>query len=129
MAGDSLLQILRRLECELHEHGARSNHQRLLELLHPEFVEFGRSGKAYTRADILTILIQERRPTPVHAQDFCAQVLSEGVVLLTYKSAHVIGAGLERHTLRASLWRHSAAGWQMVFHQGTPTEPVAKNET
>jgi hypothetical protein len=30
---------------------------------------------------------------------------------------------LERHALRASIWKCSPDGWQIVFHQGTPTTP------
>jgi hypothetical protein len=30
-----------------------------------------------------------------------------------------------RHTLRSSLWQRSSRGWQLRFHQGTPTEDDA----
>jgi hypothetical protein len=48
-----LLEELRSLETELHTTEARRNWQRMEMLLHPDFVEFGRSGTRYTRADIL----------------------------------------------------------------------------
>jgi hypothetical protein len=122
MNNDSMLDLLRTLECELHEPIARSNRQRLIELLHPEFREFGRSGAAYTLADILERLPAEVEPVRVHAQDFVAQPLSPSLVLLTYRSAHIDASGaLERHTNRSSVWRLEPAGWQMVFHQGTAT--------
>jgi hypothetical protein len=48
-----LLEELRSLETELHTIEARRKRQRMEMLLHPDFVEFGRSGRRYTRADSL----------------------------------------------------------------------------
>jgi len=48
-----LLEELRSLETELHTIETRRNTHRLETLLHPDFVEFGRSGERYTRAEIL----------------------------------------------------------------------------
>jgi hypothetical protein len=49
-----LLEELRTLETELHTVEARRNRERMETLLHPDFVEFARSGKQYTRPDILS---------------------------------------------------------------------------
>lgn len=49
----SLLEELRGLETELHQNETCHNRQRMEALLHPEFVEFGRSGRRYTRAEVL----------------------------------------------------------------------------
>lgn len=124
-----LLQTLRALECELHGPQARGDAARLAELLHPEFREFGRSGRSYTQAEIVARLLAEPVDAPeaavvvVHAQDFVLSPLADGLALLTYRSAHRAGAGaLERHTNRSSIWRRGPAGWQMLFHQGTPTD-------
>jgi hypothetical protein len=51
--GDMLLEELRTLETELHKDETRRNRKRMETLLHPDFVEFGRSGRRYTRADVL----------------------------------------------------------------------------
>ena len=48
-----LLEELRSLETELHKDETRHDRQRMETLLHPDFIEFGRSGTRYTRADIL----------------------------------------------------------------------------
>jgi hypothetical protein len=57
------------------------------------------------------------------SQDFEHEQLAAGLALLTYRSAHVkAGGAIERHTLRASLWELTEIGWQLRFHQGTPTE-------
>lgn len=50
--------------------------------------------------------------------------ISEGAVLLTYKSFQrdVQGCAV-RCTERSSIWLLTEkAGWQMRFHQGTPTK-------
>lgn len=121
MSADTLLSVLRTLECELHEPKARRDEKRLAELLDPGFREFGRSGAAYERADIFELLSNEVPPAKVHAQGFKALELAPSVVLLTYQSAHLSHAGsVERHTNRSSIWRFEDSRWQMVFHQGTP---------
>lgn len=95
-----------------------------MQLLDPDFKEFGRSGASYTRDDTLMLLPTDTEPPSIHAQDFVVQPLSDSIALLTYRSAHVDTSGeLFRHTNRSSIWRLNAMGWQMVFHQGTPTAP------
>jgi hypothetical protein len=123
MTFEETLSTLRALECELHEPKARRDAERLGQLLHLDFHEFGRSGRSYTRAEILERLQAETQATKVHAQDFRLLNLADSAYLLTYRSAHVAVSGLlERHTNRASVWRRESDGWQMVFHQGTPTD-------
>lgn len=118
----SLLATLRELECELHQPECRSNRERLAQLLAPDFREFGRSGTIYTRDYELMSLPNEPEPPLIHAQDFAVRQLSDSIALLTYRSAHVKPSGeLFRHTNRSSIWRLDSSGWQMVFHQGTPT--------
>jgi hypothetical protein len=122
MSAEPLLVVLSALERELHQPGVRRNARRLEELLHPSFSEFGRTGLACTRAEIVARLLNERESANVHAEDFHVRVLAEGVALLTYTSAHVTAGGtLEQHALRSSVWKLGPVGWQVVFHQGTPT--------
>ncbi len=91
-------------------------------LLHSDFLEYGRSGTRYTRDDILREVSAESILPVVHAQNFDLVVLAENVALLTYLSAQADAEGnLGRHTLRSSLWVRTDVGWQMRFHQGTPT--------
>lgn len=117
-----LLDELRNLETELHTIEARGNRQRMEALLHPDFVEFGRSGRRYTRADILNEFAPTSVFPTVRSGNFDLAVLAEGVALLTYASAHEDADGEQsRHTLRSSVWVRTKLGWQMRFHQGTPT--------
>ncbi len=120
----SLLSQLQALEVELHQPVARGDAARLDALLHDDFHEFGRSGTAYAKSDILTHLLAAAQHAHVVADNFLVRPLAADVALLTYRSAHALPDGtLQRHTLRSSIWQRSDAGWQMSFHQGTPTEP------
>ena len=124
----SVLEILRELECELHELSTRRNRERLAQLLHPTFREFGRSGAVGSREEVIAHLLAETEPPKVIAQGFVVLELAPSVVLLTYQSAHVSATGsLERHANRASVWLREDSGWRMVFHQGTPTVPIQHN--
>jgi hypothetical protein len=107
---ESLLDELRNLEMEL----TLRNRKRMEVLLHPDFVEFGRSGTRYTRADILRKFADTALPS-IHYRNFDLTILSDGVALLTYLSADE-----KRETLRSSLWVRTKLGWQIRFHQGTP---------
>ena len=49
----SLLEGLSGLETELHQNETRHDRQHMEALLDPEFLEFGRSGRRYTRAEVL----------------------------------------------------------------------------
>ena len=119
-----LLSQLQALEVELHQPLVRSDAARLDALLHEDFREFGRSGADYTKASILSHLLAASAHANVIADRFEVRRLGDAVALLTYRSAHRLADGtLGRFTLRSSIWVHSPAGWQMSFHQGTPTDP------
>jgi hypothetical protein len=125
----SLLLLLQALEVELHKPAARSDAARLNVLLHDEFREFGRSGAAYTKADILSRLPAQAQHAVIVADRFEMRRLGEVVALLNYRTAHLLADGtFDRFTLRTSIWERSTWGWQMSFHQGTPTAPYEPNE-
>jgi hypothetical protein len=118
-----LLGKLRALEVALNQPVIRGDPVRLKELLHPRFHEFGRSGREYSRDDVIAGLVGQPEEGGTLSQDYRIEQLSERLALLTYRSAHFTANGaLERYSLRASLWELTAAGWQLRFHQGTPTE-------
>jgi hypothetical protein len=108
---------------ELHRLETRRNRDRLDQLLHPEFTEFGRSGRVYTRREVLEEFSAAADLEAVEVQDFSVEQLGPGVALLTYRSAHRNPAGaLHRHTLRSSIWVETESGWAIRFHQGTPAD-------
>ena len=124
MNSAALLKTLTDLETELFDPGTRRNRARLEALLHPQFFEIGRSGRVHTRDDVLNELPNEQGPLGIQARDFALQPLAEDAWLMTYRSAQASSSGaLERHALRASVWKRSPNGWQIVFHQATPTQP------
>jgi len=86
-----------------------------------DFVEFGRSGKTYTRDQMILA-----SGPPIDAElpldNLTVRALAEGVVQVTYNS-HVLHDGVLEHGRRSSIWTRSAEGWVMRFHQGTPYEP------
>jgi hypothetical protein len=124
---EALLDALRALEVALHRPTVRADRARMEALLHADFVEFGRSGRVWTREATLDEFsgadAAARGPT-IHAQDFDLHVLADDLALLSYRSAHVDADGAKhRWTLRASLWQRGSDGaWRLRFHQGTPTE-------
>ena len=131
MPGEPLLDTLRRLEVELHGEATRRDTTRMDELLHPEFEEFGRSGRRFTRQDTLAeFTAPGTRLPPVVADGFRITTFGDRLALLTYVSAHLDRSGHPyRYTLRSSLWVLTADGWQMRFHQGTPTDGLSENAT
>ncbi len=113
--------IVKHLEVELHQSATRLDAERVSALLHKSFVECGRSGRVCRRTEILEALTKEKPGNTVWSQDFAGEEVSDGVILLTYLSAHIDSDGaLFRHTFRSSLWQRTPHGWQMRFHQGTP---------
>ena len=129
MSDDDLLQTLQDLETELHLESTRRDASRMAILLHPDFEEFGRSGRRYSRAEVLSEFASASSELPaVISQGFALTRFNEKFALLTYVSAHLDSSGRPyRHTLRSSLWVLTSAGWQMRFHQGTPTDGFSQS--
>jgi hypothetical protein len=117
----NLAADLQALESELHHPGVRVTRERLERLLHPEFSEVGRSGRQYTRETVIAHLAAQASQPEVVAKNYQAKLLSPGVALLSYESAHRSPDGtLGLRALRSSVWLQTNLGWQLVHHQGTP---------
>ena len=111
MSKHKLLNQLRDLEITLHQPSVRSDPDRLGQLLHESFIEFGRSGRSYSKADIILQLSSEQQSGTIWSQDFYVVEIADGAALLTYKSGHLDGQGeVSRHTLRSSLWQRTTRG-------------------
>jgi len=106
--------LLLGLEQRLMEPEFRRDRARVAELLAEEFVEFGASGRVWTREAILELLATEADYSLPKIEDFCARPVGEGVWLVTYRTVRP-----DRVVLRSSLWVERGGGWQIVFHQGT----------
>lgn len=121
----SLLFQLRALEIELHHPSVRCHRDRMLVLLHPEFREVGRSGRAYSREAIFNLLSAQQTQPAITSDSFVVTALAADVALLTYRSAHIgPDKQLTNHTLRSSLWVKTSVGWQLRYHQGTSAAQV-----
>jgi hypothetical protein len=114
---ESVEKLLEDLERQLLVPQARKS-ELVFELLAEEFVEFGSSGRQFTKTQIVAAL-QAETPVQITAPEFKVQLLSLQVALVTYRA--------QRHSdppvnsLRSSIWLQREEQWQMVFHQGTLT--------
>lgn len=86
----------------------------------PDFVEIGRSGRRYERAEMFfdpdsEAVIDAKLPLP----NYSVELVAPNVALATYTSEVSHGDEIELGH-RSSLWTKLAGRWQLRFHQGTP---------
>ncbi|MET9543563.1 nuclear transport factor 2 family protein [Streptomyces sp. NPDC006553] len=111
-------------ELALLDPALRVSRARAAELLDPEFVEVGASGRRWTYEEMLAELPGMSGATEdgprYEPTAFSAALLAPGLVHLTYET------DLDGHRARrSSLWRRDPAapagtGLRMYYHQGTP---------
>lgn len=109
---------LERLELLLMDPAVRPDRERVGALLTSDFVEFGSSGRLWSREAILELLASGTFTAP-QAEDFGFRLLGRDVVLVTYRTLHPDVAGQRTVTLRSSIWTREWGSWQICFHQGT----------
>ncbi len=85
-----------------------------------DFIEFGRSGAFYTRAEMLAAPNAAQDVQAV-LHDIAVRPLSTDLALVTYVSEVRYPAGTEWSN-RSSVWDRASGAWQVRFHQGTPCE-------
>ena len=110
---------LERLEESLWLESTRFDREYMDDLLAPEFFEFGRSGRVWSRDEVVThpeVTIDALLPLA----DFAVHVIGDEVALVTYRS-RVRSGGELLWGNRSSIWRRTGDGWKLHFHQGTPT--------
>lgn len=111
-------------ELRLMDPSVRASRSLARELLDPEFVEVGASGRRWTYDEMLAAL-----PDLDGAADdgpryepskFAGVVLAPGLVHLTFETT-MDGS----RARRSSLWRKQSADatWRMYYHQATPIPP------
>ena len=86
------------------------------EVLAPDFLEFGRSGRCYDKAATLAMAgeLIDARLTRLTVTS-----LAPDVALVTYVS-EVVYDQVQRSN-RSSLWVRHGSAWRLRFHQGTAT--------
>ncbi len=109
---------LKQLEESLWRDETRFDTLYMEKVLHPDFFEFGRSGRVYERSK--TIYVPRSHIDAIlPLENLEYHEVSDDTVLLTYRSQ------VKYETLeiwnRSSLWVKCEDIWQLYFHQGTPT--------
>ncbi len=81
-------------------------------LLHPQWCEIGRSGRLWTRDD----MIERIGPLaePVELEVIAVSRIGPDTVLLVWRAESA-----EHRALRSSLWVRDRGEWRQRFHQGT----------
>lgn len=111
-------QVLTRLEESMWRAETRFDRQFMEQAFAPDFFEYGRSGRTYTREQLFAML-----PAPIDAMlplpNLTIRLLDENTAHVTYNSA-VTYDGVVEYGRRSSIWSRTENGWVMRFHQGTP---------
>ncbi|HEV2279484.1 MAG TPA: nuclear transport factor 2 family protein [Acidobacteriaceae bacterium] len=111
----TLADELRLLEERLLDPEVRRDRTAVASLLTPEFLEYGSSGRVFTRDEVLELLACEE-PICIQLSDYVARLLAPHVAIVTWRAIRPDGT----QSLRSSLWIRRDGRWQMLFHQGTP---------
>lgn len=108
------------LERRLLDPATRLDSTALGSLLADGFVEFGSSGRIFSREQIITELTIESAAGPtLSLTDFAITPLTLEVVLATYQSHRSDPQNNGTRSLRSSIWVQRDDGWKIIFHQGT----------
>ena len=87
-----------------------------------DFIEFGRSGRVYTREQVISTEPQQILavlPLP----NLAIRLLDADTAQVTYDS-QVTHDGAVQFAHRSSIWSRIGGIWVMRFHQGTPYVPA-----
>ena len=113
-------------ELQLLSPRVRRDRNRVSTLLAKDFVEFGASGRVWSREEILEELGREEQFEVPVMEDFRCRQLADDLVLVTYRTVRSdTETGGRQICLRSSVWCKQAKGWVVRFHQGTRTTGVA----
>ncbi len=116
---NSLKEEIFKLEDKLLQPAIRNSTDELSNLLSDSFIEFGSSGRIYSKQQILDEL-----PSLIHLvmkiKNFEIKKLSNKTILATYLLLVIEKGETEiSHSMRSSIWESIDNNWQMIFHQGT----------
>ncbi|MFI6107657.1 DUF4440 domain-containing protein [Streptomyces sp. NPDC051310] len=111
-------------ELRLMDPEVRASRSLARQLLDPDFVEVGASGRRWTYDEMLAAMPEMDGATEsgprYEPSEFTGVLLAPGLVHLTYETT--LDGNRAR---RSSLWRKQGtdATWQMYYHQATPVPP------
>jgi hypothetical protein len=112
-----ILEELKRREPIFHRPEFGTTRQDFEAMTEPDFWEVGASGRRYSREYVLDVL-EERSQHPVEDSWETSEFHCREIAVDNYLLTYTLKQG-ERATRRATLWRHTAQGWKIVYHQGT----------
>ncbi|WP_326674275.1 nuclear transport factor 2 family protein [Streptomyces sp. NBC_01257] len=113
-APTELREQIVRLESSLLGAEARSDVERLEQLIHHDFDEIGRTGRYWEREEVIRVL--HTLPDQVQAVTFDRVVeLAPGVAHIRFRTEDARGV-----VHRSSVWVREGDNWQQRYHQGTP---------
>ena len=104
-----LQEEILQLEEQLVAPAVRSSADALDRLVSDEFIEFGSSGRVYTKHEVISQMLAAPNIT-ISVSEFRVIAVSADVALATYRT---------ERSLRSSVWRREGQYWRIVFHQGT----------
>jgi hypothetical protein len=117
-----LYEKIRKLEESLWRPETRFDNSLMDKIFAPDFFEFGRSGRRFSRSELL---FKEGQFKEINATlplpQFHARYLSEDTVQVSYISEVVYEGVVERGN-RSSIWSRMSGTWRLRFHQGTAVE-------
>ncbi|MBO9534623.1 MAG: DUF4440 domain-containing protein [Solirubrobacteraceae bacterium] len=104
-------------EHRLADPAVRADREELMQLLHQDFEEVGRTGCHWHRDAMIDVLLED----PGEGYDLLdlhVEFLGPGIILATYGVRELGG----EHTAsrHSSIWVHDQGLWQVRYHQGTP---------
>ena len=103
-------------ELELLEPACRADPGRVAALLADDFVEIGRSGRVWSRDDVVSALADAPGMDGITIGPMQAQQIGAGLVVVRYTTHHDGGPGIVH---RSGWWRQTTSGWRCWFHQAT----------
>jgi hypothetical protein len=113
----AVLEELMRREPMFHRPEFGTTREHFERMTASDFWEVGASGRRFSREFVLSVL-EKRYEKTIEATwevgDFhCLEIAADNY-LVTYTLLQG-----QRVTRRTSIWRRTAAGWQILYHQGT----------
>ncbi len=83
-------------------------------IISDSFVEYGSSGRIFTKADYMNSVDATEEKYDYEIVDFDIKIIGLNAILATYKSIYK-----GETVLRSSIWRSKDDVWHLLFHQGT----------
>ncbi|MEI3867314.1 nuclear transport factor 2 family protein [Microbacterium sp. CCNWLW134] len=108
------LDEIRAVEEELLTSATRRDPARVRELLHPDFIEIGRSGTRWSRDDIVAALEVEGERERAVTDEWELLDLGADIALVAY-----VIRGPVQDSRHSSIWTSKGGEPRMLFHQGT----------